>query len=58
MTYVPEPEFFDIRIVLRPGDELFELFGAAKENLGIKSNAEAARMLIKKGCEYLKKVGL
>lgn len=44
---------FDIRVIIEPDDDLYSLFEDAKKNLGSKSNTETARILLKKGCDWL-----
>jgi hypothetical protein len=50
-----DADSFDIRLVLKPDDELYPLFQKAKQYLGVKSNTEAARILLKKGVDWLVK---
>lgn len=45
------PNNIEIRLIIKPDDEIFPLFMEAKKNLGIKSNAELTRFLIKLGYE-------
>lgn len=46
----------EIRLVLLPGDELYTPFQEIKDKLGLKSNTEAARACIKRGCQALNKI--
>lgn len=49
-----ESNNIEIRLIITPDDDLYEPFLKAKQDLGIKSHAEAARVLIKKGFEWFK----
>lgn len=60
MTTMPnnsEDQRIDMRVIIEPDEEIYEMFLSVKNDLGIKSNAETARVLIKKGFEYLKSSG-
>lgn len=46
---------FDIRVIIEVDDELYVLFEEAKRELESKSNTETARILIKKGCDWITK---
>lgn len=48
------PEDIDVRLVIEPDDELYQPFIEFKQELGLKSHTEAARVLIKKGFEWFK----
>lgn len=55
-SFMSEPESdknIEIRLVIKPEDNLFTLFSEAKAELGLISNNEVARALIKKGHEHL-----
>ena len=49
-----DSENIEIRLVIEPNDELYQPFLEFKQELGIKSHTEAARVLIKKGFEWFK----
>jgi hypothetical protein len=48
----------EIRIVLEPGDPFYDQFLQFKQRLGVKNNAEVARVILKKGFQELKEGGI
>jgi hypothetical protein len=43
----------EIRLIITPDDDLYQIFQKTKEEFSIKNNTEIARLLIKKGYDWI-----